>query len=220
MLPSKRQWKSWSLPNKYTAIGTILTIIFGGLAIILYFFPKQEINQPPILLANSTLRSSPEHLTENDVKSIIKKHDFYDSGASRTIWGNPNGKGFPNQYLLYNNGMVILDNSSGLMWQRDGSLDAMTFPEAQVYIKNLRISNFAGYNDWRLPTLEEVLTLMEPKSPTLLPRHIDPIFGKSPVVLWTGDISDDNKAWVLHLARGECVKLNFDFYGCWVRAVR
>ncbi|MCB9501891.1 MAG: DUF1566 domain-containing protein [Deferribacteres bacterium] len=37
------------------------------------------------------------------------------------------------------------------------------FEKAVVYIDSLNKANFAGYSDWRLPTLEEAMTLMEPE---------------------------------------------------------
>jgi len=38
----------------------------------------------------------------------------------------------------------------------------MTYEKVQAYIAQLNRANFGGYSDWRLPTLEEAMCLMEP----------------------------------------------------------
>ncbi|NIW78481.1 MAG: DUF1566 domain-containing protein, partial [Calditrichae bacterium] len=71
------------------------------------------------------------------------------------------GGGFPNEFRLYENGKVIIDESSGLYWQQSASAKRMTYKQAQHYIDYLNLIQFAGFDDWRLPTLEEAMTLVE-----------------------------------------------------------
>jgi hypothetical protein len=55
-------------------------------------------------------------------------------------------------------GDVIVDHATGLMWQKSTSPGPLPYPEAQAYVKTL---TFAGCHDWRLPTIEELLSLLE-----------------------------------------------------------
>lgn len=51
---------------------------------------------------------------------------------------------------------ICQDKVSGQMWQIDKSETFKTYAEAQLYVKNL---NLGEYNDWRLPTVQELYEL-------------------------------------------------------------
>ena len=60
-------------------------------------------------------------------------------------------------------GDVVIERKSELMWQASGSEHWLPYPEAHDYIDRLNRMRFAGYNDWRLPTVAELMTLQEAK---------------------------------------------------------
>lgn len=67
---------------------------------------------------------------------------------------------------------TVTDFSTGLMWMKEGrdlelNLKAVTWYEAARKCREL---NFAGYSDWRLPTIGEWITIIDPKkeSPALV----------------------------------------------------
>ena len=53
---------------------------------------------------------------------------------------------------------VVLDNNTGLMWQQTSHTETYTWDNAKSYCNNL---TYAGYSDWRLPTPQELLTIVE-----------------------------------------------------------
>ena len=114
---------------------------------------------------------------------------------------------------------MVTDNSTGLTWQQSGSENYMSYDEARRYIAQLNHDEFAGYSNWRLPTLEEAITLLEQekKSDGLF---IDPVFDKRQRWICTSDLSGASRAWVVYFGDGYCSlgsNFSYDYY---VRAVR
>lgn len=50
---------------------------------------------------------------------------------------------------------VWLDKYTGLIWQLDIASNLMTWNEANEYVNDMNQKKYCGYNDWRLPTIEE-----------------------------------------------------------------
>lgn len=76
--------------------------------------------------------------------------------------------GIPSTFELLASGKVAYDPSTELMWQQSVSPDILYYDEAEEYIAQLNQEKFAGFDDWRLPILDEALTLdREGGSPVL-----------------------------------------------------
>ena len=177
---------------------------------------KEEVETSAI--PETTFRStSRENLSGKSVIDMLKDNGFYDSD-----WNN-SASGFPNDYKLQNSGKIVFDRASGLMWQQSGSVNDISFDEAKKYVAKLNSDQFIGFNDWRLPTLEEAMSLMESteKSGGL---NIGPVFDTAQRWIWTSDVNNTSLAWLVNFISGNCytyVNDYFDFTsGGYVRAVR
>ena len=57
---------------------------------------------------------------------------------------------------------IVLQESAGLMWTADdASAKALTHEGAVKAVANLAAARFAGFDDWRLPTVEELFLLAD-----------------------------------------------------------
>lgn len=145
---------------------------------------------------------------------MLAKYGFYDSK-----W-NKNGKGATHRYKLETiaSGKVVHDEAAGLTWQQSGSDDYMTYADAEKYIDDLNAREFAGYSDWRLPMLEDAMSLME-REKMNGNLYINPIFDSKQGSIWTVDKSSAGVAWGVYFGYGGCVDVDVSNY-VFVRAVR
>ena len=170
--------------------------------------PPQRVAKPKI-----KFRDKPTTLSSDDVKAMLKKMNFFDSSWYK------DASGFANQYKAeaIKGDEVVFDDASGLMWQQGGSSDWMGNDTAKKWIAELNKKGFAGFHDWRLPTLEEAMSLMEPKQREN-GLYINPIFDSNQSWIWTCDqVQGASSAWVIDFDVGECFSTLFGYY---VRAVR
>ncbi len=126
------------------------------------------------------LRNTGKILSGDSVKTMLKKYDFY-CGGNET-WSNPLSKGFVNDFEKQRDDKVVFDHATGLMWQQSGSPKLMSFSDTEKYIRDLNNNDFANYADWRLPTLEEAMSLMEPQKHGDL--YINPVFDQLQKWIW------------------------------------
>jgi len=178
--------------------------------------PKAKFSAPKF-------RTQSISLSSDDVKEMIKNYDFY---CREYDWSknycNPQGKGFKHQFEIrtLNNEKLVFDHASNLMWQQSGS-QHINYEAAKEFINDLNKKGFAGYQNWRLPTLEETMSLMKPERKKNDLLYIDPIFNATQFTVWTADLTQIGlrAAWVVLFSEGSCYW--FDFYSTSsVRAVR
>ena len=160
------------------------------------------------------LRPMPvQRLESRRVDAMLEKFDFFD------LMLHNKGRGLFHRYeLRKKDGVnVVNDYSTGLIWQQSGSTESITYASAEKYIRDLNHGRFAGCNDWRLPTLEEAMSLMEPQERGEL--YLDVVFDRKQDIIWTADKASANAAWVVGFIYGYCYNLHVDD-GRFVRAVR
>lgn len=49
VVPTKAQWKRWSLPSKYTAIGTALAVLTTLMAIVFHLYPRNNLSSVQVV---------------------------------------------------------------------------------------------------------------------------------------------------------------------------
>lgn len=159
-----------------------------------------------------SLRKAATELSVDQTKAMLKKFDFADT------YENKEGNGCVHVYQAQKGGKVVMDYAAGLMWQQSGSSNRMAWKDCQQYIDQLNGEKYAGYSDWRLPTLEEAMSLMEreKKNGDL---YIDPEFDAKQRSIWTADRHSASGAWSVYFDLGLCSILHVD-YSYYARAVR
>lgn len=237
LLPTKlaKKTKRWQPLLSKTAVGSLrgsavarrvsawwprgkmmnITFVIILVAIIYIAFQLIQSSSKPVNLIAS-LRSEPDTLSIESVNVMLIKRDFYDA------YLNENSKGITHQYkskkswIIFGEAVVI-DYATGLTWQQSGSDSSMNLEAAQDYIQQLNAKRYGGYTNWRLPTLEEAMSLMVPKEYSDF--YIDPKFDRSQVWIWTADKDSAGQAWYVDFDSGGCAHhaVGGDFY---VRAVR
>jgi hypothetical protein len=177
------------------------------------------------------LRSEKQAVSVDDAKVMVVTQNFF-----RVDW-NASGKGLAHRYetKALNNALLVVDHATSLMWQRGGSGNPVQggMKAAQQYVQALNAKKFAGFDDWRLPTLEEAMSLMTPPEKGQPGEvndgdghiikgfdHIDASFENSAApFLWTSDSQSPTRGWVVYFWDGICDLESVDF-NAYVRAVR
>ncbi|MFO8089260.1 MAG: serpin family protein [Desulfatiglandaceae bacterium] len=117
--------------------------------------------------------------------------NYYKSGTYyvRAVRGEQSGS-FDN--LVIDGHGTVTDTNTGLMWQTEDDGVERSWGEALDYAENLTL---ADYGDWRLPTIKELLSIVDYNSAT---PSIDPVFSNTvSSYYWssTTNVYDGNYAW-------------------------
>jgi hypothetical protein len=153
----------------------------------LAYIPKEK-KEPEI--RRIRLRSTPRPTWDSDIKEMIKKHNFYVKGQNER--GN-----FPNHFVDNQDGTVT-DLATGLMWEKGGSSSAIFYQGAEEYVVRLNERKYRGYNDWRIPTTEELASLLEPVTNKATGLHIGPLFAWKQEQCWSSDRHADSPGRGIH----------------------
>lgn len=102
----------------------------------------------------------------------------------------------PRHHLTDRGDGTVLDPVSRLLWQRAASPWPLSRPEAETYVAGLNASRFAGRDDWRLPTVDELLSVLRPGTgPDLADWCAEPALDPGPRWLWSADRATFTASW-------------------------
>jgi hypothetical protein len=174
---------------------------------------EEELSKPKII----TLRTSYKKLSLSEVRSMPNV-----SIRDKTRWGLTAQSSVNHDYNIktIKGNKVVVDNATGLMWHQSGSDDRVKWREAKDWIEDLNSEGCAGYHDWRLPTVDEAVSLLE-SSEKNGDLYIDPVFSKKQNWIWTGNRKSGGSedAWRVNFGSGR-VDGWYVGYSCYVRPVR
>jgi len=164
------------------------------------------------------LRSKPsDFFLEGDLLLMLREKDFPHCRFNKM------GKGINHDYeLVVRDGKkLVIDHSTNLVWQQSCSKEySLSFEQALNYVNSLNKEAYGGYDNWRFPTLEEAMSLMENRRKGFL--FLDHLF--EPIrQSWTRDMAGIIRvawrAWVVDYEYADCYP-HFIIRSYGVRAVR
>ncbi len=152
-----------------------------------------------------SLRRKPiEIQNEMKITDMVVEYDFFERSR------NPQGS-FKNVFVDNKDG-TITDKATGLMWQKAGSSGTLDNRDAIRYVEQLNSQRFAGYSDWRMPTIEELASLLERTKNEGV--HVDLVFDSRQVSCWSADKGEgvnafNSGAWIVNFGQGQILKADF-----------
>jgi len=139
-----------------------------------------------------TLPSEQVELSDEDVENIIKKNNFYD--------GELNRSGSFENHLYHHGPDIIVDTRTGLMWQRSG-LDITSSRSLNRQLEQLNKEGLHAHHDWRLPSVEEAMSLMQPEA-NIKDIHLDTNFSKEQPFIFTSARRTPGGYWFVDYKHG------------------
>ncbi len=176
---------------------------------------KEQICRLPELNTTENALPALARVTPRNRPIKINPHGAQKTFSLDDLW-RP-AKFLQNEFEV-NSDETVTDRATGLVWQQSGSEFPLTWSRAKDYIQELNASQFAGSSTWRLPTIDELVTLL-----TEFPRGedycIEPIFDQRQKRIWSCDRRSFIAAWYVSIDLGYVAWQDFTAY-FHVRAVR
>jgi hypothetical protein len=163
-----------------------------------------------------TLRAEPAALSPDAVRAVIIERGYYSAIS------NPGGAGIPHAFRqeVVDGFPVVVDEATGLTWEQGGSnrIVAGAREGAHAYAAALNERRAGGFTNWRLPTVDEALSLLTAEADA--DYHMDPVFAAAQApFIWTADGSDSG-GWVVYYHDAMVSAESSALFSGYVRAVR
>ena len=155
---------------------------------------RQALSAAP---AAAIPRSIPTRVMFKDIREIMQLDDLM----------RPMTYSTPDLRVL--TPLVAHDRNSGLFWQRCGSGFTLNWKQASEYVAFLNTTRWQGRKSWRLPTLEELASVLNP------PLHAGfyspwPLFDADIHWLWSADHCSKRQAWMADVVESFFDRLDRD----------
>ena len=146
----------------------------------------------PVCRDTRQLRSSPMVISEAEIGRLVVQGNFFESRY------NPAGF-FQNSLVPGYDQRTAIDLRTNITWQLGGS-DHSSIRKLGGWIEELNRTRFGGHHDWRLPTIDEVLSLLEPEK-NANGLHIDSCFSATQTYVFTADRRQPGGFWLVDFGR-------------------
>jgi serine/threonine-protein kinase len=115
-----------------------------------------------------------------------------------------------NHFIKQDNG-TVMDIATGLAWEMSGSPYPMSWQKTRAYINSLNHHQYGGCTNWRLPTIDELMSLLTQ------PPHgedfcLEPFFDQHQKWLWSCDRRSFTAAWYVNVDMGFVAWQDFSGY--------
>lgn len=165
----------------------------------------------PSDLAANVLRDKSEFFSVDQVGELIREGGYFD------IKRNPEGS-FANYLVDNGDKQTVTDQATGLMWHRQGC-DIANIKRVRKYVEDLNSQKFGGYSDWRLPTIDEAMSLMEADK-NVEGLHLHPCFSRSQPFIFSADQRRPGGYWFVDYKQGAAFWASGTIPGGFGRACR
>lgn len=139
------------------------------------------------------LPDEPMELSEEEAVRLTQQFNFFDSEK------NAQGS-FPNYLVDNGDDLTVTDLVTGLMWQREG-IDIMSHRMLCKEIDQLNSARFGGFSDWRLPTMAEALSLLDPEK-NERDQHIACCFSSQQPFIFVAAFRNPGGYWFVDYKQG------------------
>lgn len=157
------------------------------------------------------LPSESKIINDDEIGGVLRKWDFFDSELNRS--GT-----FANLLVQGESEDTVVDLRTGLMWQR-GGLDINSIRTIQRQIHELNGKGFVGFSDWRLPTMEEAMSLLEPEK-NGKGMYLHPCFYKQQAFVFVDAQRKPGGYWFVDFKQGRAFWSSGTIPGGFARLVR
>lgn len=184
-----RKGLSWDPDHRFQSAGEMIQALER-----LQFSPpeKTDKSEGTASMPISEIRCSPENQCGRRALKTFKLTNLYR----------------PIHYIVNDfdiNSDVVVDRATSRSWQKTGSPYALNWQEAHSYISFLNRIHFGGLCSWRLPTLDELLSLLN-ESPEQTGTFSDP----QRKWLWSCDLHGKTERWFINLDMGYVASQDMD----------
>ena len=137
----------------------------------------------------------------------LRSRPLHTGGTDKVSLGDLNSLMQPEVYIdnkFQQTEKGVLDHATGLTWAKDTSSHQLNFEQSLEYIGVLNQQDITRENtdQWRLPTIEELISLLGPR------QRLDDFCGpdlwhlKNQPWLWSADSQTRTKAWIVDMDQG------------------